>query len=127
MTLPMTDEWDVATTVDSFLGATLTIRQPRHGYRAGIDAVLLAAAARGPAGTRSRILDVGAGVGVIGLCAAARLKAAASAMAPVRILIRLAVQTPAGRRWVAVPRAVGLPKPVASRMAVVQNSIRHAV
>ncbi len=58
-------------TDDFFLGDRLRIRQPVKGYRAGIDAVLLAAVARaGP------ILDVGAGAGTVGLCAAARLTGA---------------------------------------------------
>lgn len=58
-------------TEDMFLGDMLTLLQPRSGYRAGIDAVLLAATARGEG--RQRLLDLGAGVGTVGLCAAARL------------------------------------------------------
>ncbi|MGE0054182.1 MAG: tRNA1(Val) (adenine(37)-N6)-methyltransferase [Hyphomicrobium sp.] len=62
-------------TQDVFLGGQLTIRQPKHGYRAGIDAVLLAAAVRAaPDGPRT-LLDIGAGAGTVGLCAAARLAA----------------------------------------------------
>ena len=57
------------TTEDFFLGDRVTIRQPVKGYRAGIDAVLLAACARSGEGP---ILDVGCGVGTVGLCAAAR-------------------------------------------------------
>ena len=57
------------TTVDYFLGDRLTVRQPVKGYRAGIDAVLLAATARSG---ESPILDLGAGVGTVGLCAAVR-------------------------------------------------------
>jgi tRNA1(Val) A37 N6-methylase TrmN6 len=56
-------------TEDVFLGDRLTIRQPAKGYRAGIDAVLLGATARDGEGP---ILDLGAGVGTVGLCAAAR-------------------------------------------------------
>ncbi|MGI9424644.1 MAG: tRNA1(Val) (adenine(37)-N6)-methyltransferase [Hyphomicrobiaceae bacterium] len=73
MTAPPTDGSIPETTVDSFLGSALSILQPRTGYRAGIDAVLLAATAIATGGKRSRILDIGAGVGVVGLCAAARL------------------------------------------------------
>jgi FkbM family methyltransferase len=59
-------------TDDAFLGGQLQILQPRTGYRAGIDAVFLAAAVAGlPACTR-RILDIGAGVGTVGLCIAVR-------------------------------------------------------
>lgn len=62
------------TTLDAFLGGRIRIEQPAQGYRAGLDAVLLAATVSehgedGPA----RILDIGAGVGAIGLCIAARL------------------------------------------------------
>ena len=58
---------------DVFLGGKLTIRQPRHGYRAGVDAVLLAAAVRPAPEGPHKLLDVGAGAGTVGLCAAARL------------------------------------------------------
>jgi tRNA1(Val) A37 N6-methylase TrmN6 len=57
-------------TDDAFLGGALRVLQPRTGYRAGIDAVLLAAAV--PAETAARLLDAGAGVGTAGLCAARR-------------------------------------------------------
>ena len=60
-------------TEDVFLGGQLRVRQPARGYRAGLDAVLLAATV--PATTTGRILDVGAGVGTVGLCVAARLPA----------------------------------------------------
>lgn len=56
---------------DAFLGGRLRLLQPRTGYRAGIDAVLLAATVAAAAG--ERVLDVGAGVGVAGLCVACRL------------------------------------------------------
>jgi len=60
-------------TDDAFLGGGLSILQPRAGYRAGLDAVMLAAAV--PAGDKRplRVLDVGAGVGTAGLCVARRL------------------------------------------------------
>lgn len=66
-----TGEWD-AVTVDAFLGGALQIFQPRRGYRAGLDAVLLAAAVPAPCGDGTQILDAGAGVGVAGLSAAWR-------------------------------------------------------
>ncbi|MGI9523244.1 MAG: tRNA1(Val) (adenine(37)-N6)-methyltransferase [Hyphomicrobiaceae bacterium] len=47
--------------------------QPAQGYRAGTDAVLLAASLAPPTTGSVRILDVGSGVGVVGLCVAARL------------------------------------------------------
>ena len=49
--------------------------QPARGYRAGIDAVFLAAAAQPQNGRAElRILDAGAGVGAVGLLAAHRLE-----------------------------------------------------
>jgi tRNA1(Val) A37 N6-methylase TrmN6 len=60
------------TTCDLFLGDRLEIHQPAKGYRAGVDAVLLAACVR-PKSNAATLLDVGAGAGTIGLCAAHRL------------------------------------------------------
>jgi tRNA1(Val) A37 N6-methylase TrmN6 len=60
-------------TDDAFLGGALRILQPRHGYRAGLDAVLLAAACGAKTGGGARVLDAGAGVGVAGLCVAHRI------------------------------------------------------
>ena len=60
------------TTDDAFLGGSLHILQPDDGYRAGIDAVLLAAAAPVRTGRKERVLDVGSGVGVVGLAVARR-------------------------------------------------------
>ena len=66
------------TTVDAFLGGAVEIEQPARGYRAGLDAVLLAASAPAAlAGRPARVLDVGAGVGTAGICLLARLEAAA--------------------------------------------------
>jgi tRNA1Val (adenine37-N6)-methyltransferase len=58
-------------TLDRFLGGRLEIAQPKRGFRAGHDTVLLAAAV--PAGSGSRVLELGAGVGVASLCLAARV------------------------------------------------------
>jgi tRNA1(Val) A37 N6-methylase TrmN6 len=55
-------------TEDAFLGGRLTLSQPRHGFRAGLDSVLLGAAV--PAGSE-QVLDLGAGVGTAGLVALA--------------------------------------------------------
>jgi tRNA1(Val) A37 N6-methylase TrmN6 len=61
-------------TDDAFLGGRLRMLQPRDGYRAGLDAVLLAATVQGDAAAGAlRVVDAGAGVGVVGLCVAARL------------------------------------------------------
>lgn len=56
---------------DAFLGGRLVIGQPKDGYRAGVDPVLLAASI--PARAGERVLDLGCGGGVAGLCLAARV------------------------------------------------------
>jgi tRNA1(Val) A37 N6-methylase TrmN6 len=60
------------TTLDAFLGQRLLLEQPTHGYRAGLDAVLLAAATPVRPTQAEAVLDIGAGVGTVGLCIAAR-------------------------------------------------------
>lgn len=63
-----------AITPTVFLGGKLRLAQPEKGYRAGFDAVLLAAAVPvigGGAGMR--VLDAGAGVGTVGLAVAKRI------------------------------------------------------
>lgn len=62
---------DLAISDDVFLGGALRLLQPRLGYRAGVDAVLLAAAVAARPG--ETCLDVGAGVGTAGLCLAQRI------------------------------------------------------
>jgi len=62
----------LALTDDAFLGGALHILQPLKGYRAGIDAVLLAASLNLGEHKKARVLDVGSGVGVAGLCIATR-------------------------------------------------------
>ncbi len=53
-------------TDDAFLGGALRLLQPKSGYRAGLDAVLLAASIPcGPA--LEQCLDAGGGVGTVGL------------------------------------------------------------
>lgn len=58
-------------TEDALLGGRVRLVQPSRGYRVAIDAVLLAAAI--DAGPGERVLDLGAGVGAVGLCLAARV------------------------------------------------------
>ncbi|MBQ2261332.1 MAG: methyltransferase [Loktanella sp.] len=65
--------WGVteATTLDAFLGGRLQIRQPRRGYRAGVDPVLLAASVAAKPG--QSVLELGCGVGVAILCLGRRV------------------------------------------------------
>ena len=61
----------IETTTDKFLGGRLIVRQPKNGYRAGIDPVLLAASIQAKSG--ESILEIGCGVGVASLCLAQRI------------------------------------------------------
>lgn len=56
---------------DGFLGGRLRILQPARGYRAGADAVMLAAAC--PARTGQRVLELGCGAGTAMLCLGLRV------------------------------------------------------
>jgi len=56
---------------DAFLGGRLRTAQPRAGYRAGIDPVLLAASI--PARAGQNVLDLGCGSGIAALCLGARV------------------------------------------------------
>ena len=62
---------DEALTDDKFLCGRLRLLQPRKGYRAATDAVLLAAAC--PAQPGQSVLDLGCGAGAASLCLAARV------------------------------------------------------
>ena len=57
--------------LDDFLDGRLRIEQPRVGYRAGADAVMLGAAC--PATPGDSVLELGCGVGVAILCLARRV------------------------------------------------------
>jgi tRNA1(Val) A37 N6-methylase TrmN6 len=56
---------------DAFLGGALHLWQPRRGYRAGVDPVLLAASV--PATSGQSVLDLGCGAGAAALCLATRV------------------------------------------------------
>ncbi len=61
----------VDTTCDAFLDGRIHVRQPRKGFRSGLDAVFLAAAC--PAGCGDAILEAGCGAGAASLCLLARV------------------------------------------------------
>lgn len=62
---------EMVPTENGLLGGRIRLLQPARGYRVAVDAVLLAAAV--DATSDQRILDLGAGVGAVGLCLAARV------------------------------------------------------
>ncbi|WP_316015814.1 tRNA1(Val) (adenine(37)-N6)-methyltransferase [Roseobacter sp. HKCCA0434] len=65
-------------TEDAFLGGRVTLRQPRHGYRAATDPVLLAAAC--PARAGDSVLELGCGAGTALACLAARVAVEATGL-----------------------------------------------
>jgi tRNA1(Val) A37 N6-methylase TrmN6 len=72
---PAGEAGGLLTTNDAFLGGRLVIGQPKTGPRAGIDAVFLAAAC--PAQAGDRVLEAGAGSGIVSLAVARRVPGAA--------------------------------------------------
>lgn len=58
-------------TCDAFLGGKVMLWQPRRGYRAGVDPVLLAATI--PAQSGQEVLELGCGAGAAILCLGARV------------------------------------------------------
>ena len=58
-------------TCDAFLGGLVQLWQPKQGYRAGVDPVLLAASI--PAVSGQNVLELGCGVGAAILCLGARV------------------------------------------------------
>lgn len=60
---------------DLFLGGRFRLSQPKYGYRAAADPVLLAAAC--PAKAGDHVLELGCGVGVASLCLGARVEGVA--------------------------------------------------
>lgn len=78
-------------TEDRILGGRIRLRQPKHGYRAAIDPIFLAASV--PAVRGDRILDLGTGAGAASLCLALREPGCRiSGIEINRDLVRLAVE-----------------------------------
>lgn len=65
---PLPDVKPLSHSLDGFLDGRLTVEQPKKGFRAGLDSVLLGASLMGASG---RLLDLGAGAGAAGLVALA--------------------------------------------------------
>jgi len=61
-------------TADRFLDGRVVVKQPAQGFRAGLDAVMLAAAV--PARAGGDALELGAGAGTVSLCVARRVEGA---------------------------------------------------
>ena len=59
------------TTEDRFLDGRVIVLQPTNGFRAGLDAVMLAASV--PAKTGDDVLELGAGAGTASLCLSKRV------------------------------------------------------
>jgi len=70
----MTSTSDAELTRDAFLGGRLHLWQPRRGFRAGIDAILLAAAM--PVRAGDDVLELGCGAGAAALALLARVPGA---------------------------------------------------
>ena len=68
----MSGQAETDLTHDAFLGGRLRLWQPRQGYRAGMDAVLLSASV--PANKGERVLELGCGVGTAILCLGTRVE-----------------------------------------------------
>ena len=84
---PPADEF----TEDALLGGRVRLRQPRTGYRAAIDPVLLAAAA--PAEPGMAVLDIGTGSGAAALVLATRVAGCrVTGLEVQRDLVRLAAE-----------------------------------
>ncbi|OUS38288.1 methyltransferase [Rhodobacterales bacterium 56_14_T64] len=67
----MSEFEDSALTCNDFLGGKVRLWQPKGGYRAGVDPVLLAASV--PAQAGQRVLELGCGAGQVLLCLGARV------------------------------------------------------
>jgi tRNA1(Val) A37 N6-methylase TrmN6 len=119
-------------TDDAFLGGALQILQPRTGYRAGLDAVMLAAAVPASHGKPMRVLDIGAGVGTAGLCVARRVEAAEVTLFEREpALVRLARENVArnglSARVRVVEGEVGLPASGLRALDLAEESFDHVI
>ena len=122
---------DAPPTDDAFLGGALNILQPAAGYRAGLDAVMLAAAVS-IKHQGARVLDVGAGVGTAGLCIARRVPSARVTLlerepALVRLAAENARRNGLEQRVGVVAGEVGLAAAALQRLGLADASFDHVV
>ena len=108
-----------ATTDDVFLAdaaaGPLHILQPVHGLRSGLDAIMLAAAA--PVEPGERVLDAGAGAGVVGLAVARRCPGCSVTLLERSVELAALAQRNVGRNGMterAIVVCADLTQPVAS-------------
>ncbi len=111
-----------ATTTDAFLGGRVEAVQPASGHhRSGLEAVLLGAAL--PPETAGTIVDLGAGAGIAGFCAAKRCEAAEVILAERELVLadcaRQALALPANRAFAGRVRVteIDITAPEAERLA----------
>ncbi len=119
-------------TDDAFLGGALQVLQPRSGYRAGLDAVMLAAAVPAPEGRQLSVLDVGAGVGTAGLCVARRIETVSVTLFErERALVELAqeniTRNSLGMRVSVVEGEVGLSSARTRELGIAEESFDHVI
>jgi tRNA1(Val) A37 N6-methylase TrmN6 len=81
----------------TILGGKVRLIQPLHGLRAGLDAVMVAAAC--PAVAGDHVLDLGCGTGAAGLCVRARVDVRLSGMDIQPDLVMLAAQNVTLNGW----------------------------
>jgi tRNA1(Val) A37 N6-methylase TrmN6 len=118
-------------TDDAFLGGALRILQPRTGYRAGIEAVLLAAAV--PAAQRPlNVIDIGAGVGTAGLCLARRVPHANAVLLEREPSLAEIAAENVRRNGLAdrvrvVEGEVGMPAPALAALGLADAAFDHAI
>ncbi len=110
------------TTIDAFLGGRVEAVQPASGHhRSGLEAVLLGASL--DTGTTGTIVDLGAGAGIAGFCAATRCTAAEILLAEREPALadcaRLALTLPANRAFAGRVRVaeIDITAPEADRLA----------
>jgi tRNA1(Val) A37 N6-methylase TrmN6 len=122
---------DAPPTDDAFLGGALNILQPAAGYRAGLDAVMLAAAVCVER-EGARVLDVGAGVGTAGLCIARRVRSVqVTLLEREPALVRLAAENVRrnglAQRVGVVAGEVGVAGATLQRLGLADASFDHVV